>query len=117
MRFKRKRGCIWLCVRGRPELDKASSLNLTRLPTLPHSLGCVCAKYPDLLFLMMAALVFMLSNACCERGFSMQNIIKGEHSTRMENGTLGARMRIAIEVSKLPAAAVGELFNDATEAY
>ena len=37
----------------------------------------VNARYPDICFLLCAALVFMLSNASCERGFSMQNHIKG----------------------------------------
>ena len=41
----------------------------------------------------MAAMVFMLSNACCERGFSLQNHIKGGRSTAMTTETLSGRMR------------------------
>ena len=45
-------------------------------------------KYPNLLFLMIVALVFMLSNAVSERVFSLQNHIKGDRSTRMTTTTL-----------------------------
>ena len=56
----------------------------------------LCARYSNLFFLAMCALVFMLGNASCERGFSVQNRLKGPNQNRMDTETLDVRMRIAI---------------------
>jgi hypothetical protein len=66
----------------------------------------LCSKYPDLFFLSMCGLVFMLGNASCERGFSKQNQLKGPWSTNMgecEDGhnTLDIRMRVAMHAPVL----------------
>ena len=56
----------------------------------------LCSRYPDLFFLAMCGLVFMLGNASCERGFSVQNRLKGPNQNGMDTETLDVRMRIAI---------------------
>ena len=74
-------------------------------------------KYPHICFLLMASLVFMLSNACCERGFSLQNHIKGPRSTRMDSTTLSNRIRVAAQA---PSISSGESLNfvaNVTDAY
>ena len=65
----------------------------------------------------MAVLVFMLSNAGCERGFSKQNDIKGIRSFWMETATLSTRMRIAFDVPVLSSDATDALVATVTEAY
>ena len=74
-------------------------------------------KYPDICFLLCAALVFMLSNASCERGFSLQNHIKGIRMPRMKTETFSCRMRIASDVPGLSAEGVDALVAGVTDTY
>ena len=82
----------------------------------------LCSKYPDLFFLSMCGLVFMLGNASCERGFSKQNQLKGPWSTNMgecDDGynTLDIRMRVAIHAPKLTDDTAVEFCAVASRAY
>ena len=86
-------------------------------PNHPPPGEAACAKYPDLFFLLMAAMVFMLSNASCERGFSKQNDIMGSRSTRVETETLSVRMRISFDVPTLSFDAADALVATITEDY
>ena len=60
----------------------------------------LCARYPDMFFLAMCALVFMFGNASCERGFSVQNRIKAFNQSNMDTDTLDVKMRLAIHAPK-----------------
>ena len=54
-------------------------------------------KYPMLLRLAHVALLQCCSTACCERGFSIQNIIKNKLRNQLNTRTLEALMRVSIE--------------------
>lgn len=58
---------------------------------------CWREKYPNLLCLAQIAMLQCCSTAVCERGFSVQNIIKRKLRNRMETVNLDALMRISIE--------------------
>jgi hypothetical protein len=77
----------------------------------------LCARYPDLFFLAMCALVFMLSNASCERGFSYQNRLKGPYQNNMETETLDVRMRVAIHAPDISDPSAVDFVAKASDAY
>jgi hypothetical protein len=68
-------------------------------------------------YLVMAALVFMLSNAISERVFSLQNHIKGVRSTRMDTTTLDIRIRVASDAPPISSDAADTLDATVTDAY
>ena len=74
-------------------------------------------KYPNICFLLMTSLVFMLSNACCERGFSLQNHIKGPRSTRMDTSMLSYRIRVASQAPSVSSADALAFVEDITDTY
>ena len=76
-----------------------------------------CAKYPNLFFLASCALVFMLGNACCERGFSLQNRLKGTNQNNMNTETLDVRMRIAVHAPKVSEHGAVDFAVQASDAF
>ena len=52
--------------------------------------------YPDFCILMQYLLVVPLNSASCERGFSVQNMIKTKNRNRLGEGRLDALMRVCI---------------------
>ena len=73
--------------------------------------------YPHQYFLLAASLVFMLSNACSERGFSLQNHIKGARSTRMDTNTLSHRIRVAAQAPSVSSDKADLFVANVTDAY
>ena len=71
----------------------------------------------DLFFLLMAGLIFMLSNAGCERRFSLANHAKGVLQTVMKTEALIVRMRIASDVPALSPEDTEALVVSVSEAF
>ena len=55
------------------------------------------SKYPNLMSLAHICMIQCSSTAICERGFSIQNIIKTKNRSSMKTKTLDSLMRISIE--------------------
>ena len=73
--------------------------------------------YPHQCFLLAVSLVFMLGNACSERGFSLQNYLKGPLSTRMTTATLSHRIRVAAQAPRVSSDKADAFVADVTDAY
>ena len=73
--------------------------------------------YPHQCFLLAVSLVFMLGNACSERGFSLQNYLKGPLSTRMTTATLSHRIRDAAQAPRVSSDKADAFVADVTDAY
>ena len=83
---------FWLSNLRALSKDEVWSILLTRLES----------KYPNLLHLIELLLVFPVSNAKAERGFSTMRRIKSDWRNRLNEDTLDHLMRISIEGPPLP---------------
>ena len=85
--------------------------------TLKHFLLTMLASYPNIWRLCHVHAVIGMSNAECERGFSLMKLIKGDHLNRMETATIDIRILICFKGPPLESEECDTLVKKAARAF
>ena len=75
------------------------------------------ASYPNIWRLCHVHAVIGMSNAECERGFSLMKLIKGHHQNRMETATIDIRILICFKGPPLESEECDTLVKKAARAF